>query len=248
MKNAIRILAVLTLLITSNQNVYGHDNSQEIIKSCPEVTTVCPDLITSIQNASAGVTRTNNGWYARLGIGYADQIDSSDFVGFGETITFNSGTNLTISAGQSFNHWGVEGEVSYKQMDANLAGTKGMPGGMALEGDQTQQAVMVNGFWYPRPDLNVSPYLGVGLGFTTISWDNIRDAGGGSTTLDANDNVFTYQLILGGSFKINPQLYLEVDYRLFAPSDIEVSNNLGTVAKVDGQELHIFALAIKYRF
>lgn len=218
MKNAIRIFAVLTLVITSSKNVF------------------------------AEATSTDSNWYARLGIGYADQIDNYNEVNEAETEwEFDGGPNLTISAGHSSYSWAVEGEVSYKKMDATTDIFTGTSTTLNLKGDQSQLAVMLNGFWYPKPNWKVSPYLGVGLGITRISWNDIR-ARGTSFRIDDSDNVFTYQLILGGSYKITSQIHLEADYRYFAPDDVEVTTNMGEVGKFENQELSIFSLALKYKF
>ena len=132
-------------------------------------------------------------------------------------------------------------------MDANTDFFKTSGTSLNLEGDQSQLAVMFNGFWYPYPNWKMSPYLGAGLGFTKISWNNIRSTDV-SGILDDSDNVFTYQLIIGGSYKISSQLSLDVDYRYFAPGDIEIADDSGILGKFDNQELNIFALAIKYKF
>lgn len=219
MKNAIRILVLLTFIITTNQAVFAEGNN------------------------------TKNKWYARLGAGYAEQIDKYNEMNFGMTEwEFDSGSNLSVSAGRGFNYWAVEAEVSYKQMDAAKDHYKGSIPSINLEGDQTQLSVMLNCFWYPKPNWKVSPYLGAGLGLTKISWNDIR-ANGMVGGLDDSDTVFTYQLIIGGSINITSKVSLEVDYRYFAPDDIEVEESINEmVGKFDNQELNIFALAIKYSF
>lgn len=218
MKNAIRILAVLTFVITLSQTVF------------------------------AGESSTNKNWHTRFGIGYTEQIDNYDEVNVGQTEwEFDGGPNFNVSAGYDANFWAVEVEASYKKMDmdsriSKLTGTR-----LNFEGDQDQIAFMLNGFWYPKPDWTVSPYLGAGLGVTKISWNDIR-VSGSSTVLDDSDIVFTYQLIIGASYEVSPQLFLEIDYRYFAPDDAEILSSTGTTGKLDNQELNIFGLGVKYKF
>lgn len=218
MKNAVRILVVLTFVITSSQYVF------------------------------AGESSTNN-WYTRFGIGYAEQIDNYNEENVGTTEwEFDGGPNFTVSAGYGANFWAVEGEVSYKKMDIDSRIFKPTGTRSNYEGDQDQIAFMLNGFWYPKPEWMVSPYLGAGLGVTRISWNDIRFPGSGSV-LDDTDTVFTYQLIVGASYAVSPQLSLEIDYRYFAPDDADiVSAPAGTVGKLADQELNIFGLAVKYKF
>lgn len=218
MKNAIRLLVVSTFVITSSQAVF------------------------------AGESNTDKNWYTRLGIGYADQIDNYNEENIGVTEwEFDGGHNSTISAGYCARFWAVEGEVSYKQMDMDSRVSKATGNRSNYEGDQDQLAVMINGFWHPKPDWTVSPYLGAGLGVTRISWNEVKFPGA-TTTLDDTDIVFTYQLVIGASYEVSPQLSLEIDYKYFAPDDAEIADSHGVVGRLADQELNIFGLAVKYKF
>lgn len=94
------------------------------------------------------------------------------------------------------------------------------------------------------PDWEISPYVGLGIGSTTISWNDVRPPGG--SAIDDSDVVFSYQLIAGASYKINPHFTVTADYRYFVPGDIEMDMN-GVESKLNNQELNIVGLSLRFK-
>ena len=194
-------------------------------------------------------TVSEKNWYGRLGVGFAKQINDYDEVNYGRTEwDFVDGPNFTVSAGYDGKLWALEGEVVYRTMDMDVRVSKGSGTRLKYKGDQSHLALMLNSYFHPRSDWIISPYLGLGIGITKISWNNIIRCTGSRFYIDDSDNVFTYQLIVGGSYKITPQLFLEADYRYYVPDDAEITESRGSVGKFTNQELNVFGLAIKYKF
>lgn len=219
MKSAFRILIVLALIMTSYQTLFADE------------------------------LNTDKKWYAKFGVGYAEQVENYDEVNVGATEwDFEGGGNYTIAAGYGADYWAVEGEIAYKILDIDNRVMKATGTETNFEGNQDQIAFMVNVFFYPKPEWTISPYLGAGLGYTSVSWNDIRIPGSNSY-LDDSDTVFTYQLIVGASYRISPRFFLEIDYRYFVPDSVEiVSRPGGTVGKLDDQALNIIGLALKFKF
>jgi opacity protein-like surface antigen len=184
-------------------------------------------------------------WYGRVSMGYAAQMKKYVEVNMGETEwDFESGMNYGVAAGYTVSYFALEGEFAYRKLDIvrriNRSG-----GSVGYTGDQTQVSIMMNTYFIPKPDWEISPYLGLGIGTTTISWNDVRAPGGSS--IDDSDTVFTYQLIAGASYKINPQFTLVADYRYFVPGDIEIDINGRTDGKLVNQELNIISMALRFK-
>jgi opacity protein-like surface antigen len=65
----------------------------------------------------------------------------------------------------------------------------------------------------------VTPYIGAGIGFASISVDGLRDdglnAGGASVAFGADKTTtnFAYAFYAGASFDVTPQVALDLSYR-----------------------------------
>jgi opacity protein-like surface antigen len=194
----------------------------------------------------AGNTVTPISWYGRVSIGSAAQVKKYIEVNGGQAEwDFKSGINYTVAAGYTVPYFALEGEFGYRKLDiARQINTDGSPS-TRYTGDQTQVSIMLNAYVIPKPEWKISPYVGLGIGTTTISWNDVRSPAGSSVTDDSN-TVFTYQLIAGASYKINPQLTLAADYRYFVPQDLEIEVN-GVESKLNNQELNIFGLSLRFK-
>ncbi len=108
-----------------------------------------------------------------------------------------------------------------------------------MRGDQTLISLMCNGYVYPTPEWIVSPYIGLGLGATEVSWNDVSG-------IDDSDTVFTYQVIVGAAYEITKQISLEADYRYFAPSDADIMAGV-SAGNIADQELNVISIYIKHK-
>ena len=214
MKRVLQILAVLFFLTSSGSTVFADDAVKKI------------------------------SWYGRVSMGFAAQMDKYVEVNAGETEwDFDSGMNYSVAAGYTVDYFALEAEFGYRILDVYRRINTNGPS-VKYTGDQTQVSIMMNAYFIPKPDWEISPYIGLGMGTTTISWNDVRAPGG--PIIDDSDTVFTYQLIAGASYKINPQFTLAADYRYFVPGDVEIDMN-GTEGRLIDQELNIFSVALRFK-
>jgi opacity protein-like surface antigen len=215
MKRVLQILAVLFFLTSSSYSVFADGAVEKLT------------------------------WYGRVSMGYAAQMDKYVEVNAGETEwDFESGMNYTVAAGYGVSHFALEAEFAYRKLDiVRRINTSG--GSVGYTGDQTQVSLMMNAYFIPKPEWEISPYIGLGMGTTTISWNNVRAPG--SPSIDDRDTVFTYQLIAGASYKITPEFSLAADYRYFVPGDIELDLTGGVNGKLVDQELNIISLSLRFK-
>ena len=220
----------------------------EIMKSILKCLAVVIFLTSLSHTVFADESSDKKNWYGKFGIGYVEQINDYNEVNIGRTKwDFDSGHNFSISAGYADNYWALEGELAYRSMDMDSRILKSDGSRDDYIGDQTQIALMLNGYLYPQLNWLISPYVGIGFGATKISWNDIKVSGSNSK-LDDSDTVFTRQFIVGASYKITPHIILEADYRYYVPDAVEiVESSSGVVGKLDNQELNIIGIFIKYK-
>jgi opacity protein-like surface antigen len=180
---------------------------------------------------------------AELGLAQPDEYNETNF---GSTEwEFDDGTNFSFAYGSSLKEtFRLEGEFSYlRQLDFKNrifipTGTQ-----QSGSGDQTQVSLMFNGIWQIMPEWKVSPFLGGGIGFTKISWNDVNPG-----ALDDSDTVFTYQIFVGGSVRITNNLFIEGTYYYVKPDDVDITDINGITGKLDNQQLNIFTFGIRYNF
>ena len=133
-----------------------------------------------------------------------------------------------------------------------------------FEGDVENGTFMFNTFWDIIRIGNFSPLVGVGLGMAinhadTAGSDNrlLRELEPelfGETTVD-----FAYQLIVGGSYRLNQNFELEIGYRYIIAGDLEYDRKgrlLGenfnifedSKAPEDALKLHEVFASLRYHF
>lgn len=62
---------------------------------------------------------------------------------------------------------------------------------------------MVRALWDLRTGTPFVPYIGIGVGMSHVSLDNVRN--NGATLVNSSDNVFAYEPILGVNYMVLPQ-------------------------------------------
>ena len=205
-------------------------------------------IVASCYPVFAEESNNENKWYVKSGLGYANQIKNYNEVNFGASEwNFDDGLNMSLSAGYAALYWALEGEFAFRIMHIDHKTLKSSSSKLNYEGDQTQAALMLNGYLFPFPEWIISPYVGGGLGATRISWNEIKVSGSSSSGIDDYDTVFTYQFIIGASYDITPKMTLEADYRYYVPDNAEIKSSAGSVGEMDNQELNILNLFIKYK-
>lgn len=128
---------------------------------------------------------------------------------YSETIGYDTGYGLNLSAGYNFDGFRLEGEYGYKAADV-----KDISGYSYSGADASFNSFMVNGYYDIKTNSAATPFIGAGLGLIN---GELNDNG---YTVD--DTVMGYQLLAGVGFDLNKNVTLDVSYRLQgAASDFE---------------------------
>jgi len=138
---------------------------------------------------------------------------------------FDPGINIGGTAGYDFGFFRLEGEMSYKRGEISKV-TEQTYGTRYLntDGHLGAFAMMMNGFFDLHNESPVTPYLGGGMGFSTIGLSRTRgvDASTGARNdhifQSDYDNVFAYQAGAGLDIALNRHLSLDLGYRYFGTS------------------------------
>ena len=111
---------------------------------------------------------------------------------------------LRVELGLDFSNSGI------KSVDLNNAGG-------AVSGEVHNTATMVNALWDFRTGTFIVPYIGIGVGTSYVTLDNVRR--NGVLLSDSSQTVFAYQPMIGVNFQLTDHLALGLQYRYFATVD-----------------------------
>ncbi|MDW7644266.1 MAG: porin family protein [Desulfuromonadales bacterium] len=146
-------------------------------------------------------------------IGIVSLMDS-DFNAGADTgeISYDAGVGLLAAVGgRVSDNLRFEGEIGYRANDLDKGTIDGL-GTAKINGDITALSLMGNMYVDFMPHEFFSPFVGFGLGFANVELDF---DGAGSE----DDDVFAYQVAIGGTYAANKQVSLDVQYRYFATDD-----------------------------
>lgn len=141
-----------------------------------------------------------------------NDADIEDDYGKGE-MTFDTGIGFVGAVGSRStggNNNRIELEVGYRTNDFDKIKADGYS--VSIDGDITTISLMGNIYLDIPTSGKFSPFIGGGVGYANIEGD--LDSFG-----TEDDNVFAYQLILGGSIAASRKLYFDLQYRFFGTED-----------------------------
>jgi opacity protein-like surface antigen len=138
---------------------------------------------------------------------------------------FDPGINIGGTGGYDFGFIRLEGEMSYKQGEITSV-TERTYGNryVNVDGHVGAFTMLMNGFFDLHNDSPITPYLGGGMGFATVSLSNTKGVDANSGALNHrvfksdDDTVFAYQAGAGVDVALNRHLSLDVGYRYFGTS------------------------------
>jgi opacity protein-like surface antigen len=102
------------------------------------------------------------------------------------------------------------------------------------QGDASLANFMVNAL-LRYPEGRVHPYVGFGIGWSTVTLDGTETGNGIVYSYEDDDTSFAWQFLAGFTFDITPMLDLELGYRYFYTephfdiSDVEFKTNVVTL-------------------
>lgn len=129
-------------------------------------------------------------------------------------VTADNGFGITGAFGGTLGNGArLEAELGYRSNDVKDLTAFGIT--VPIEGDVSSVSFMGNAYYDFATSSSFSPFIGGGIGFANVE---VNDT---ATTED--DTVFAYQLAAGVGFAINEKLTLDLQYRYFATSDLELT-------------------------
>ena len=146
------------------------------------------------------------------------------------TIEYKPGGAIDFAAGCNFAMFRMEGEIGYQRNEMDKA--KVCSGGSCVYGslnDSNIYALSFLGNVY-LDFVNSSPftpYIGGGLGVAYAKAE-ISEKNGFKNSY--NDTVFAYQVGAGIAFAINPHMAIDLKYRYFATTDLDLGTTKTTFA------------------
>ncbi len=161
--------------------------------------------------------------------------DEDDFSG---EFTFEYGGVATFALGTTIGSAGrIEVEIGASKSDLDEIKFDDFDGDFhKIDGDVTAGFFMGNAYYDFKNNSRLTPFIGGGLGFANVEYD--------SDDLDAkeDDDVFAYQIMLGGSYAATEKLSIDLQYRFFGTEDPDLD---GT--DVEYQSNNIM-LGLRYSF
>ena len=151
----------------------------------------------------------------------------------------------------------VELDVDMMRYDANKAffvndgGLGTLQGLGSLNGTQVPLTgriqnipVMANLLYDFDTGTPLTPYVGVGIGFSVLTLHNISTSG--ATLFDTSQLVFAYQPMVGVNYAITDQLDVGIQYRYFATTNAVLRDAAGNVFAVRSASHNVLASLTYY--
>ena len=184
-------------------------------------------------------------WYVALGAGAA-WYDSLPVTGAGGTGNVNMeqpGFNVSGAFGRYLDDIKVirlEGEVLFTRSDISNIDATGAGGNLSNVG------LMVNAFYDINTNSNWTPYLGGGLGYSRVTFDNL--SAGGVTLIDDSADAFSWQFKAGVSYQFNPSISMNVAYRYYATDNLAFKDAAGAPVTSGGTRTHNAEVGVRFHF
>jgi len=157
-----------------------------------------------------------------------------------------NGVNGALAVGAKFGMLRAEVEAVYRHSENNKISSSG--GSIGVEGSQKMLNVFLNGYLEFNLLGIVSPYVGAGAGYGSVSL-NLRQLDG-TLIVDDKDSVYSYQLIAGAAVNLTDSLSLTADYRYFSTISDADFNASGAINYVNNSDItsHEVRFGIRYWF
>jgi len=161
--------------------------------------------------------------YAKVGAGmiWTSEIDVEDTDITGTLESDDSALNLNFGLGKEIGNYRVEGSYNQNQIKIDTLKVGGLKGSYSPEVEVDAKYYQLNVLRDFNKEKKFSPYVGVGVGFSSINIDEqsdvVQDVQGFSENAEIeseDDSAFSYSLTGGVSYNINKSasFYTEATY------------------------------------
>lgn len=187
-------------------------------------------------------------WFVSTKIGIADPIKSHEETNLNIVkFDFDNGVDYSVSIGKEINNFGIEVEYSKRNLNSNTRFV--IPTGdiEALEGSQDQEAVFINGYYYPAINEPLSVFVGIGMGLTVVKWNAVT-TNTSSGNINSNDVVHSYKAVLGVGAHITEMISIEAAYNYQLIEDVTLTASDGSLGIMNNQDIRVISLGLKFGF
>ena len=142
----------------------------------------------------------------------------------GLKLEFEKGFAVSGAFGYDAGTVRFEGEIAYQKSDFDkMTGSAGgVSVSLGLTGDMTFLGLLLNGYYDFHNDGAFTPYVTAGLGFASISINDLAiPSQGVPSSGDEDDSVFAYQTGAGLGYAISEKTAIDIAYRLLCTADPE---------------------------
>jgi OmpA-OmpF porin, OOP family len=201
----------------------------------------CPSYAAGFYGGVEGGATFFNDDYTRLVIPPAATIGTHTNFDPGWLAGANAGYELPIGLT-------LEEEFAFRESDIDRIANSG--GALFKGGDAHSYSIMTNGYYRWHNSTPFTPYIGGGVGESTVVLNNVRPVGG-IGNFGGDDAVFGYQGMAGVSYSFWRQLSVAAEYRYFAtlrPGFESNVNGFNNVKICPDYSSHSVLLRLSYNF
>ncbi|MFC1673102.1 OmpA family protein [Pseudomonadota bacterium] len=179
-------------------------------------------------------------YYLGAGVGLVDVPDTNVTDTAKRKVKFDNGNMGSLFLGYDYaSPWRGEVELSRR-----AAGLKSVAG-TAASGEWLATSLMANAIYDFDINAPVTPYLGLGAGFSRVEFDNASPFG--ASSINDTDTAMALQGIAGVSYAVADNLNLFADYRYFTARDVDMRTVAGTSASFDANT-HSVMVGLRFDF
>ena len=194
------------------------------------------------------------GFYGALNLSVVDQKDTDFDYAPGAKIDTSFDTGYGISGSYGYDTgkvWSLGGfrpevEVGYNKADVDSHKLNGGSTLAGSAGDVDTFYVMANILHDFDTGTALVPYLGGGLGYANVSYNDFG-VSAIPNVLDDSDGGLAYQGIVGLGYQISQNLTLTLDYRYFATESLDVKTAVGNSTSIQNEQ-NKFNVGMRYGF
>lgn len=178
------------------------------------------------------------------GANFTDDFDvSGTGVGINRSVDTDTGWGVVPSIGYRYgNGLRTEFELGYRSNDVDSVSGSTFGGGQIKV-----KSAMLNLLYDVGTGSRITPYIGGGIGYARVKYDNVRPVGVGFGHIDDSDGVFAYQGIAGLSYWVSDALELAAEYRYFATKDPDYGTSAGVPVEGEYQS-HGAMVGLRWNF
>ena len=183
-----------------------------------------------------------NPWYVGVGAGGAWNSDQK-FNGGVATVATKTGLTANGAFGRYLDDLRVirvEVETLYDRSDVSNAN------GASADGDVSNVGLMFNFLYDIHTDSSWIPYLGGGIGYSWVNFNDISQ--NGVTALDDTASAFSWQFKGGIAYQFNPSMAVTLGYRYYETNNLSYRDPSGLSVKTGGTRIQNAELGFRFHF